>query len=292
MPPDPPETIIMITTDLITEITINGGFTFDPTADKLITVGSVTGYAIAVPGTEHVIGTGSISREAFASAVADVVTEYAEAITVDGCVLGGWYSADRDVYMIELTKIWHHLDRETAIMIGQSSHQEAIFDLATGEEIPTGGTGDGPPADPTTVRTWMDDLAPAPAPVRTDDLAEWENDLLAPADDLAELSALLTGDPWRTVAPTTTDDLDEIDRLLDDGVDQWLAADHGPDLDEVTDDDLGTGDPDSPLARLHGRLPWDDAATTPADAWAAADAPATGWANYLRANPIIGNLLF
>jgi hypothetical protein len=122
--------------DLVAVITANGGFTYDPAVGHLITVGETTGYAIAVPGTERLIGAEGITREAFAAAFADVVAEYAEAITVDGCVIGGWFSPDRG-YMIELTKIWQTIDRETAIMIGQSSHQDAIFDLATGEEIST-----------------------------------------------------------------------------------------------------------------------------------------------------------
>src|SRR3954451_3529774 len=39
-------------------ITTDGGFTFDPTRGTLIEIGSTAAYAIAVPGTEHVIGAG------------------------------------------------------------------------------------------------------------------------------------------------------------------------------------------------------------------------------------------
>src|SRR4051812_6967806 len=136
----------MITTDLISEIKINGGFTFAPLDDRLIIVGEASGYAIAVPGTEHVIGTGSISREAFAAAVADVVCRYADMIA-DGVMIGGWYSADRDQYLIELTRIYH-VSRAEAISLGEITNQEAIFDLASGEEIPTGGARDRAPAGP------------------------------------------------------------------------------------------------------------------------------------------------
>src|SRR3954468_3859623 len=139
--PHPLESIMTITVDLRAEMITNGGFTYDPQADQLITVGSTVGYAIAVPGTEHHFGRKSMTREEFAALFAIVITEWAEEITVDGCVIGGWMSPDRG-YMIELTKIWRHVDRATAIMLGVSSHQEAIFDLATGEEIPTGGRGD------------------------------------------------------------------------------------------------------------------------------------------------------
>lgn len=146
-----------MTVDLVTKIATDGGFTYDPAADALITVGSTTGYAIAIPGTEHVVGHAGISREAFAAAVADVLTEHA--VEIDhGAVLGGWYSAERDEYIVELTKI-HKCSREHAIALGTATNQEAIFDLATGEEIPTGGTGDSVP---------------------TEALQDWEMDLLAP----------------------------------------------------------------------------------------------------------------
>src|SRR4051812_42325596 len=36
-------------------INTDGGFTFDPTNGTLIEIGSTEAYAIAVPGTEHVI---------------------------------------------------------------------------------------------------------------------------------------------------------------------------------------------------------------------------------------------
>ena len=129
-----------MTTDLITTITQDGGFTFDATTGTLVTVGTRTGYAVAVPGTEHVVGDATITREAFADAVADVATQYADRIA-RGAVIGGWYSEDRGVYVVELTDIltW---DRRTAELIGRIRNQEAIFDLATGEVIPTGGTGD------------------------------------------------------------------------------------------------------------------------------------------------------
>jgi len=62
------------------------------------------------------------------------------ALGAGGCV-GGWYSPDRDVYLLEISEI-HHVDRDTAVRLGARRNQEAILDLATGEFIPTGGTGD------------------------------------------------------------------------------------------------------------------------------------------------------
>jgi hypothetical protein len=136
----------MTTTDLLTAVTTNGGFTYSPTNDHLYEVGRDSGYAIAIPGTEHIVGSGDITREEFATAVADLLSDpVATVLIANGVALGGWYSPERNVYMVELTEIVH-IDRTRAVEIGRSRNQEAIFDIATGEEIPTGGTGDARPA--------------------------------------------------------------------------------------------------------------------------------------------------
>lgn len=129
-----------MTTNLIAAIEINGGFTYDLRTDTLVTIGEATGYAIAVPGTERIIGAGSVSRETFADRFVDVVREFADIID-NGAYVGGWYSDDRDAYMIEISEI-HNVDRDTAVRVGEARNQEAILDLATGEFIATGGTGD------------------------------------------------------------------------------------------------------------------------------------------------------
>jgi len=127
--------------DLLEAISTNGGFTYDPTTDHLYD-GSTPqhGFAIAVPGTEYVLGDASLTREGFAEAFATVVLNN-EYYIASGCVVGGWYSTERGVYMVEITDIFD-IDREDAVRIGRLRNQEAIYDLATGEEIPTGGTGD------------------------------------------------------------------------------------------------------------------------------------------------------
>lgn len=132
--------------DMIKEIRENGGFTYDPKTGGLLRVGEASGYAVAVPGTEHVIGeekvnADDISREDFARGVADVLMKHRDAIA-NGAVLGGWYSPERNQFMVELSQILPANDREGAIRVGQERNQEAIFDLATGETIVTGGTGD------------------------------------------------------------------------------------------------------------------------------------------------------
>jgi len=125
---------------LLDVLRVDGGFTFDPRTEELVMIGAVTGYAIAVPGTERVVGSGSITRDEFATAFVALVRAYGPLLGAGGCV-GGWYSPDRDVYLIEISEI-HHVDRDTAVRLGARRNQEAILDLATGEFIPTGGTGD------------------------------------------------------------------------------------------------------------------------------------------------------
>lgn len=123
------------------EIEANGGFTYDPRTGGVLRVGEAKGFAVAVPGTEHIVGEGSVDRETFAKGVAKVIMANRQKIA-KGAVLGGWYSPDRGQYMVELTEIHPPDDREGAIRAGIDRNQEAIFDLATGETIPTGGTGD------------------------------------------------------------------------------------------------------------------------------------------------------
>jgi hypothetical protein len=54
--------------------------------------------------------------------------------------VGSWYDKDADSSVIELVKT--PADREAAIDMGKKNNQKAIYDLAKGEEIPTGGTGE------------------------------------------------------------------------------------------------------------------------------------------------------
>lgn len=121
------------TMDLQDAMITNGGFTYDPLARALVIVGRGTGYAIARPGTERIIGPGSLDRESFAELFADVVYAYGSQLD-GGAYVGGWYSPERDVYMIEITDVFR-VDRATALTLGTVRDQEAIFDLATGESI-------------------------------------------------------------------------------------------------------------------------------------------------------------
>ena len=120
---------------LMTELRANGGFTFNPHTSRLVNIGDVTGYAIAIPGTEHVLGSGDISGAEFDRAFYSVVL--AAVLSNDHAFVGGWYSSDRDAYMIELSEI-HNVTRDDAIVLGVERNQEAILNIGTGEFINLG----------------------------------------------------------------------------------------------------------------------------------------------------------
>jgi hypothetical protein len=120
----------------------DGGFTYNPKKGHLVKVGSVDGVAVARPGTEQIVGRGDVSREDFANAVADVIEKHGDHFS-KGAMLGGWYSEDRDVYMVEITDVFP--DRASAVKAGRERNQEGVFDLKTGDFIDTGGTGDQHP---------------------------------------------------------------------------------------------------------------------------------------------------
>jgi hypothetical protein len=131
---------------LLDTLIADGGFTYDPQAGALVELGSVAGYAIAVPGTERVVGNGSLTdhedaAERFADAFTATVRAYDGQFLAGEWAVGGWYSPERDAYMVEISVIFRG-SREAAVALGRARNQEAIFDLATGETIVTGGTGD------------------------------------------------------------------------------------------------------------------------------------------------------
>lgn len=116
---------------LAEQITENGGFTLDPVTGRTLVVGTDTGWAIALPGTERLIGE-NLTENAFGEALSDVLASI-PADDRENVKVGGWYSPERG-YMIELTTVLH-VDRGTAELIGDIRNQDAIFNLATGEEI-------------------------------------------------------------------------------------------------------------------------------------------------------------
>jgi hypothetical protein len=154
---------------LLESIRENGGFTYNPRTGGLLEVGKSKGFAVAVPGTETVVGREKVkgedvTREDFAKGVASVIMAHRDRLATGKSVLGGWYSPERNEYMVEVTDILPADNRGGAIREGQRRNQEAIFDLATGETINTGGTGDAArpdvEPDPETLNTLTTPMSP------------------------------------------------------------------------------------------------------------------------------------
>jgi hypothetical protein len=125
----------------------NGGFTYDPRTGGLLEAGKSAGYAVAIPGTEQIVGeekvnADDINREDFVNGLKKIIKEHQGSLG-NGMVLGGWYSPERNQYMVELSQILPPDKRQDAIEVGADRNQESVFDLATGENIFVGGTGDG-----------------------------------------------------------------------------------------------------------------------------------------------------
>lgn len=116
-------------------ITQPRGFTYAPQTGELLAIGATVGYAVTIPGTEHVAGAAGIAQ-----AVADVTTEHADRVA-RGAVIRGTYSPERRTYVIELADILPWSER-VARTIGWMRNRATILDLATGEIIPTGGSSD------------------------------------------------------------------------------------------------------------------------------------------------------
>jgi hypothetical protein len=132
---------------LFNAIEKNGGFTYDPATGGLLETGKSAGYAVAIPGTEEVVGeekvnADDIKRQDFIDGLKKVIEDHRGQLG-NGLVLGGWYSPERNQYMVELSQVLPADDRQGALEIGADRNQESVFDLATGENIIVGGTGDG-----------------------------------------------------------------------------------------------------------------------------------------------------
>src|SRR5262249_23096745 len=123
---------------LLDTIIADGGFTYDVHSGSLLRVGEASGYMIAIPGTEMLLGPADLNREEFATRFAALVSE---AAVGEGVYVGGWLSPVRG-FMIELSEL-HHCDRDSAVKLGVARGQEAVLDLATGQFIGTGGHSDG-----------------------------------------------------------------------------------------------------------------------------------------------------
>jgi len=130
------------TADQIAAHNENGGSTFHPTKGNL-------------NGTDHFsVGGDPSFRKPELTMITDgknltaaQLDEYKsrpavkEALAKDkDASVGSWHDADTGKTVTELVKT--PTDREAAIKMGKDNNQKAIYDLKTGTEIPTGGTGE------------------------------------------------------------------------------------------------------------------------------------------------------
>lgn len=118
---------VATTADILAALVDDGGFTFDPATRTMISIGDRDGWAIARAGTERIIGR-DVVADVFAAEFDRVDRDARES----GALVGGWYSDQRRVYMLEITDV-HTVDRDTALVLGMRADQETVLNLGTGE---------------------------------------------------------------------------------------------------------------------------------------------------------------
>ena len=132
--PDPADP----TRTLVDRVLTDGGFTVDTTDGDAPS----TGYIVAIPGHSFIA-----TREAFEADGQQQIRDYVRAIREDRAfraqygevMFGGWHDTEHDEVVLD--RVEHFADREDAIAAGMARNEQAIWDVAAGAEIPTGGTG-------------------------------------------------------------------------------------------------------------------------------------------------------
>jgi hypothetical protein len=105
------------------------GFTFH--GGRVLEVGKDSGYVVAAKGSP------SLSLDKLdAGKISSWVGEHGK-----GKSVGGWKDSSSGKYVLDVVEVHH--DRDTAIRLGRERDEKAIFDIKTGEEISTGGSGRG-----------------------------------------------------------------------------------------------------------------------------------------------------
>ncbi len=114
--------------ELLDALTRHGGFTYDPHTGHMLNAGDREGWVISRAGTER-----HVTRDDFESTLSRVLADWGEELA-GGALLGGWYSPERDVFMVELSDVFD-VDRVTALVIAAERDQEAAYNLATGDTV-------------------------------------------------------------------------------------------------------------------------------------------------------------
>ena len=122
--------------DLVKQTDEAGGFTFDPNKGEFAT----SGTAVAVSGYSAIIKHDEWVKPGVAK---QFIADYLKKMRADGVddsfYIGGWYDKEHDEVVLDRVQVF--ANREDGIKAGRERGEQAVFDLAALEEIPTGGTG-------------------------------------------------------------------------------------------------------------------------------------------------------
>lgn len=116
----------------------NGGLTVSIRAGNNV---PTTGYVVAEHSSRGDIidDARNVSREVLRARIKDYITKNRDMLSQDNMYMGFWLNeADGKLYLDVPTVIQ---DRQSAIDAGVKADQIAIWDIANGVEIPTGGSG-------------------------------------------------------------------------------------------------------------------------------------------------------
>jgi|SRR5215471_253358 len=115
-----------------------GGFTMSTTGTS-----PTDGYIVAHQGDSVIVPSSVVNDpEKFSAIVTQAIHDFGSKGYLDqpGAHIGGWLDHEHGEFVLD--PVEHVQDRNEAIKLGVQRNQQAIYDVAAGEEISTGGTGD------------------------------------------------------------------------------------------------------------------------------------------------------
>ncbi len=126
-------TVVVPTWELFRETRMSGGFTWGHSGKV------ADGFSVSVyPEVSQVIHFSEFNSRT----IEEYTVKNAALLMNPNAALGGWHDKETDNVWLDVVVIEH--DEETAVKLAIENNQIAIFDLSTGTEIPTGGTGEVP----------------------------------------------------------------------------------------------------------------------------------------------------
>lgn len=117
-----------------------GGFTVSPVSN----VTPTRGYAVSLVGYSEIVSAeeffgGPVGHENGRQIMKKYLHDNARLFLLPGIYFGGWHDLERDLVFLDLSEVI--LDLERAIQVAKERDQIAIYDLASGVTIDTGGSG-------------------------------------------------------------------------------------------------------------------------------------------------------